>query len=74
MTLHVPAEAINSYKTTAPWSSFGTIVCLTDEDMSIEQLTNDNSQQTIYDLCGRRVTNPIKGGIYIINGRKVMIK
>jgi hypothetical protein len=26
MTLHVPAEAINSYKTTAPWSSFGTIV------------------------------------------------
>ena len=28
MTLHVPAEAINSYKTTAPWSSFGTIVTL----------------------------------------------
>ena len=25
ITLHVPAEAINSYKTTAPWSSFGTI-------------------------------------------------
>ena len=28
MTLHVPAEAIDSYKTTAPWSSFGTIVTL----------------------------------------------
>ena len=28
MTLHVPAEAINSYKTKAPWSSFGTIVTL----------------------------------------------
>ena len=28
MTLHVPAEAINSYKTTAPWSNFGTIVTL----------------------------------------------
>ena len=28
MTLHVPAEAINSYKTTAPWSSFGNIVTL----------------------------------------------
>ena len=26
MTLHVPAEAINSYKTTAPWNSFGNIV------------------------------------------------
>ena len=33
MTLHVPAEAINSYKTTEPWSSFGTIVTLDgDED------------------------------------------
>ena len=28
MTLHVPAEAINYYKTTEPWSSFGTIVTL----------------------------------------------
>ncbi len=28
MTLHVPAEAINSYKTTEPWSSFGNIVTL----------------------------------------------
>ena len=28
MILHVPAEAIDSYKTTAPWSSFGTIVTL----------------------------------------------
>ena len=73
-TLHVPASAINSYKDTAPWSSFGTIVCLTDEDMSIEQLTNDNSQQTIYDLCGRRVTDIEKGGIYIVGGKKVIIK
>ena len=73
-TLHVPASAINSYKANAPWSSFGTIVCLTDEDMGIEQLTNDNSQQTIYDLCGRRVDNPVKGGIYIVGGKKMMIK
>ena len=28
MTLHVPEEAINSYKATAPWSSFGTVVTL----------------------------------------------
>ena len=26
MTLHVPAEAINSYKTTEPWSNFGSII------------------------------------------------
>ena len=28
MTLHVPAEAIDSYKATEPWSEFGTIVTL----------------------------------------------
>ena len=28
ITLHVPAEAINYYKTTEPWSNFGTIVTL----------------------------------------------
>ena len=31
MTLHVPAEAINDYKTKTPWSSFGTIVALDGE-------------------------------------------
>ena len=30
ITLHVPAEAINSYKITSPWSSFGNIVEITD--------------------------------------------
>ena len=33
MTLHVPEEAIDSYKATAPWSSFGTIVTLDGEDI-----------------------------------------
>ena len=37
--------------------------------------TTDNGQQTIviYDLQGRRVLNPTKG-MYIVNGRKVVIK
>ena len=41
---------------------------------SIEK-TTDNGQQTavIYDLMGRRVENPAKG-IYIVGGKKVMIK
>ena len=42
----------------------------------IGQLTIDKSQLTIYDLTGRRITETdnLKGGIYIINGKKVMIK
>ena len=38
----------------------------------IDQLTMDNGRWTIYDLMGRKVENPAKG-IYIINGRKVVI-
>ena len=30
-TLHVPANALEAYKTTAPWSSFGTIVAIEGE-------------------------------------------
>ena len=40
MTLHVPAEAINSYKTTAPWSSFGTIVALNGGTNTTPQCAN----------------------------------
>ena len=31
-TLHVPASALNTYKSTAPWSNFGKIVPLTDKE------------------------------------------
>ena len=72
-TLHVPASALNTYKTTAPWNSFGTIVALTEKEMSIEQLTSDKSLLIIYDLSGRRVEKAEKG-IYIINGKKTIVK
>lgn len=39
----------------------------------VGQLTMDNGQLIIYDLTGRKVENPAKG-IYIVNGRKVVIK
>lgn len=36
----------------------------------------DDSQKTtvIYDMHGRRVTEMVKGGMYIVNGKKVVIK
>lgn len=42
----------------------------------IEDVNTDAIQQhtdAIYDLQGRRVAKPMKGGIYIINGKKVLI-
>ena len=73
-TLHVPASALNAYETTAPWSSFGNIVALTEEEMSIEksEIRNQKSE-IIYDLQGHRVTHPTKG-IYIIDGKKKAFK
>jgi hypothetical protein len=73
-TLHVPASALNTYKNTAPWNGFGAIVPLSDEDMGIDnsEIAIEN-RSVIYDLHGRRVENPGKG-IYIIDGRKVVIK
>ena len=42
----------------------------------IEQLTIDKSQLTIYDLKGLKVadTENLKGGVYIVNGKKVFLK
>ena len=70
----MPASALDSYRATAPWSEFGNIVALTDEETGVEQFTIDNAQMTIYDLHGRRVATPTKDGIYIVDGKKVMVK
>ena len=35
---------------------------------------NADAETVIYDLSGRRVTEMTKGGIYIVNGKKVVIK
>ena len=47
-----------------------------DEDMEtgIEETENGNlkTENFILDLSGRRVRNPEKGGVYIINGKKVV--
>lgn len=45
-----------------------------DDDTTGINVTTVNGQQTtVYDLNGRRVAQPIKG-LYIINGKKVVIK
>jgi hypothetical protein len=36
--------------------------------------TSKLKSQTIYDLQGRRVVTPQKRGLYIINGKKVIVR
>ena len=39
---------------------------------SVSGINADNSNAEIYDLQGRRVMAPVKGNLYIQNGKKVM--
>ena len=46
-----------------------------DETTGIESMSNAQSTLTneVFDLQGRRVTQPTKG-LYIVNGKKVVVK
>ena len=41
---------------------------------AIETVINNNANAPMYDLSGRRVMNTAKGGIYIQNGKKFIVK
>ena len=73
-TLHVSDASIDSYKATAPWSSFGKIVALTEDETGIDELKGENGTKNsaLYDLSGRRVQKGQKGA-FIQNG-KVMVR
>ena len=82
-TLHVPAASVETYKVTSPWSGFGTIVALTDEELTgINDLNvNDNLKdngKAVYDLSGKRLndngSSALRKGIYIVNSRKILVK
>ena len=61
-TLHVPAASVEQYQTTEPWSGFGTIVALTDEDNAnaIEDVKTSEVKTEIarYDIHGRQISTP----------------
>ena len=46
-----------------------------EEATAIERISQEKepADEVVYDLCGRAVTRPAKG-IYIVNGKKVLIK
>lgn len=76
-TLHVPASCIDLYKNGNHWKKFKNIVALTDNDPKptgiINTIIDAKNKERYYDLRGHLVTEPSKG-LYIINGKKVLIK
>lgn len=74
-TLHVPSNAVEAYSTSWPWSDFKEIVPIEEEGPDAIQgvKLSDDRNGEYYDLTGRRVYHPQKG-LYIKNGKKVMMK
>ena len=63
----------------APMQSMRIIVCGEEDENGatiiydvVEDSLNNNGNDFIYDLQGRRVSEPKKGGIYIKNGKKIL--
>lgn len=88
-TLYVPSESIVDYKTADGWKNFFNIKSIKEyeegEDNntdSINILTNDDSLYVIYDMMGRPILtisdknelSKLSNGIYIINGKKYVIR
>ena len=70
--IYVPHSSIDIYKTTKGWNQFSNYI---GTDTSIDFIDSPCQYRpaTIYDLSGRSVKTPTKG-IYIINGKQVLIK
>ena len=69
-TLNVPAGKEETYKATEGWSLFYGIVYT---GIDTAKTAQPQVPQQVYDLSGRSVKNPVKG-LYIMNGRKVVVK
>ena len=75
-TLYVPEASLNSYKTTSPWSGFGTILAIKSSGIETNTVGTSATVDAIYNLEGKR-NGGIKSGMNILrmsNGttRKIM--
>lgn len=79
-TLHVPKGCIDAYKAVEPWKSFKNIV--EEEDTGINDIKDSATTKPfdVYDLNGCKVLTHVtsldglSNGVYIINGKKMIIK
>ena len=72
----------NAYKAYLPVSAVPASASLSaslrfdfDGTTAIEEVETENAEaEVVFDLCGRRVNEITKAGIYIVNGKKVLVK
>lgn len=79
-TLHVPSSAISIYQSTLPWKNFQYIVALADDSpdpSAVKTIISDRNhlEEVGYTLEGRKLeSRPTTSGIYIIKGKKIVMK
>jgi hypothetical protein len=74
-TLYVPEASLEAYRTTSPWSGFGTIVGLTDDEIdAVEDVraAGEDTEVARYDLQGRRTTAPHKQSSTYVKGINII--
>ena len=66
-------HVVDSYQASDWAQYFSSIEPLGSESISEVETDRNDAPAIIYDLSGRRVTNPVKGQIYIVNGKAVVM-
>lgn len=75
--LYVPQGTKSKYESTTGWKDFKNIVEVGSGDPSgiTDVMTDDNKNTPIYNISGQRVNNlQGKKGVYIVGGKKVLVK
>jgi hypothetical protein len=71
--LYVPKDCIEKYRAAEGWNEFVNIVEI--DDTGIKSFRADSQYSTVYDLHGRKFSaEGLSKGVYIINGKKVVVK
>lgn len=75
LSVFVPKDAVETYKNNDNWKYANIQAEKEEEETGIQDIEkNSETRQLIYDLEGRIVNIPQKGHLYIINGKKVVVK
>lgn len=72
--VYIPIGTAEKYRNAWGWDYFTNFIETDDFPTGIQDVTEnaEDSYMSIFDLVGRKVTNPQKGQVYIINGKKMV--
>ena len=75
-TIYVPETALETYRNAKYWKDHADQILPKEQTTGISSIEREQSEKktTIYDLQGRKFTEVQPNGMYIVNGKKVVIK